>query len=346
MISREAIIDALKGVSYPGFTRDIVSFGIVKEIKLSETEIEVILHVNSSDDNIINKLKEAVTAGLKENFSDIGILVNVLQQAPAESSAKAADSKPAFLPMVKHKIAVASGKGGVGKSTVAVNLALALAKKGLRVGLLDVDIYGPSIPMMLGISDNPYSDGSKILPIEKFGLQLMSFGFLIDNSEAVIWRGALVHRAVQQLMTDVDWPELDVMLFDMPPGTGDAQLTLSQSVALDGAVIVSTPQDVALLDAVKGVKMFRQVNVTILGIIENMSYFECPHCKEHTNIFSSGGVKKECEKLETSLLGEIPLDLQIRAGGDKGIPIVEGNPDSAQSRAFMEIADKIKSELG
>jgi len=346
MISQESIVNALKEVSYPGFTRDIVSFGIVKEIKQSENEIEIILQVKSSDSSINDKLKEAVTAGLKDKFSDYSVLVKVLQQAPAESTAKTADSKPSFLPMVKYKIAVASGKGGVGKSTVAVNLALALAKKGLRVGLLDVDIYGPSIPMMLGISDNPYSDGNKILPIEKYGLQLMSFGFLIDNNEAVIWRGALVHRAVQQLMTDVDWPELDVMLFDMPPGTGDAQLTLSQSVALDGAVIVSTPQDVALLDAVKGVKMFRQVNVPILGIIENMSYFECPHCKEHTNIFSNGGVQKECEKLETKLLGEIPLDLQIRVGGDEGIPIVEGDPDSPQSKAFLEIADKVKSELG
>ncbi len=345
MITQELILDALSKVSYPGFTRDIVSFGIVKEIKLSENIIEINLQVKSSDSSIDDKLKDAVITNLKNKFSNYNILVNVSHQETAESTVKTDDSKLSFLPMVKYKIAVASGKGGVGKSTVAVNLALALAKKGMRVGLLDVDIYGPSIPMMLGINEYPYSDGKKISPIVKYGLHLMSFGFLVDNNEAVIWRGALVHRAVQQLMTDVDWPELDVMLFDMPPGTGDAQLTLSQSVALDGAVIVSTPQDVALLDAVKGVKMFRQVNVPIMGIIENMSYFECPHCKEHTNIFSNGGVQRECEKLETKLLGEIPLDLQIRVGGDEGIPIVEGKPESAQSMAFLDIAEKIKAQL-
>ena len=345
MITQELILDALREVSYPGFTRDIVSFGIVKEVKLSENKIEINLQVKSSDSTIDDKLKDAVTSGLKNQFSNYNVLVDVSHQDTAQSEAKTNDSKPSLLPTVKYKIAVASGKGGVGKSTVAVNLALALAKKGMRVGLLDVDIYGPSIPLMLGINDNPYSDGKKISPIVKYGLQLMSFGFLIDNNEAVIWRGALVHRAIQQLMTDVAWPELDVMIFDMPPGTGDAQLTLSQSVALDGAVIVSTPQDVALLDAIKGVKMFRQVNVPIMGIVENMSYFECPHCKEHTNIFSNGGVQKECEKLETQLLGEIPLDLQIRVSGDEGIPIVEGKPESVQAKVFLEIAEKIKNQL-
>jgi ATP-binding protein involved in chromosome partitioning len=216
-----------------------------------------------------------------------------------------------------------------------------MAKLGYKVGLLDSDIYGPSIPLMLGISQRPEFDGHKLIPIEKYGVKIMSLGFLIDEQTPVIWRGPLVMRALQQLMSDVDWDELDVMVFDLPPGTGDAQLTLSQSVNLDGAIVVSTPQDVALIDAVKGVEMFRKVNVPILGIIENMSYFICPTCKTKSDIFSSGGARKACKKLGVELIGEIPLDLEIRIGGDEGIPIVLKNPESEHSRIFVTIAKKI-----
>jgi ATP-binding protein involved in chromosome partitioning len=246
-----------------------------------------------------------------------------------------------FLPKVKYKVAVASGKGGVGKSTVAVNLAVALAKSGVKTGLLDSDIYGPSIPLMLGITGKPDFDGEKLIPVHKYGVDLMSLGFLIEEDNPVIWRGPLVMRALQQLMRDVRWPDLDMMIFDMPPGTGDAQLTLSQSITLDGAVIVSTPQDVALLDAVKGVKMFEKVNVPILGIVENMSYFICGECGTRTDIFSAGGVRRECEKMGVDLLGEIPLDVEIRQGGDEGVPVVEKNTENPQSRAFMDIAQKL-----
>jgi len=345
MATKEAVVEALKEVNYPGFSRDIVSFGIVQGVEVTDSSIEIKLVVKSEGTDLDAQLETSTREHLENTFSGQSVSVTVEHQTAPQFSTNPQEEKPSFLTTVKYKVAVASGKGGVGKSTVAVNLAVALAKQGLKVGLLDVDIYGPSIPLMLGVTEKPYYDGKKIFPIEKYGIQLMSLGFLVDNNEAVIWRGSLVHRAIQQLMDDVAWPELDVMLFDMPPGTGDAQLTLSQSVALDGAVIVSTPQDVALLDAVKGVKMFRKVNVPIMGIVENMSYFLCPHCGDRTDIFSTGGAKKECDNLETDLLGEIPIDVDIRAGGDEGIPVVQANPEGPQSKAFMDIAENIRLKL-
>jgi len=256
--------------------------------------------------------------------------------------AKASAATNAFLPHVKTKIAIASGKGGVGKSTVSVNLAVALAKQGLKVGLLDSDIYGPSIPLMFGITERPAFEREKLVPLEKYGVKLMSLGFLVTDDSPVIWRGPLVMRALQQLMSDVDWGELDIILFDMPPGTGDAQLTLSQSITLDGAIIVTTPQDVALLDAVKGVQMFKKVNVPILGIVENMSHFICQHCQERTDIFSSGGARRESDRLGVDLLGEIPLNIDIRVGGDEGVPLVVKDENSDEAKSFMEIAHKLK----
>ncbi len=345
MINKDDVLNALREVNYPGFSRDIVSFGIVQSIDVSASNINIKLAVRTNDDSICQQLEKEVTGFLSKKFDNFTIKVQAEQQAPPKFQAQDENKKEQYLSTAKYKIAVASGKGGVGKSTVAVNLAVALAKIGLKVGLLDADIYGPSIPLMLGVKEQPYYDGKKLHPIEKFGVQLMSLGFLVDNNEAVIWRGALVHRALQQLMTDVKWPDLDVILFDMPPGTGDAQLTLSQSVALDGAIIVSTPQNVALLDAVKGVNMFRKVNVPILGIIENMSYFVCPKCGERTDIFSYGGAKRECERLNTNLLGEIPIDAEIRIGGDEGKPIVSKSPENPQTKAFLELAKNVKKQL-
>ncbi len=245
------------------------------------------------------------------------------------------------LPNVKNVVAVASGKGGVGKSTVAVNLAAALAKLGHKVGLLDADIYGPSQHIMLGLRDQtPQMDAArKIQPIEKFGIKMISFGFFIKPEEAVVWRGPMIGRMIQQFVDDVLWNELDYLIVDLPPGTGDAQLTLTQILPISGAVMVSTPQDVALADAVKGINMFQKVNVPVLGLIENMSYFSCPSCGHHANVFSHGGAKLKAEEMGVTFLGELPLEEATRTGGDQGKPIVVKEPDSEQARRFTAIAE-------
>ena len=339
MVTPDDITDVLKTISYPGFKKDIVSFGLVKDIRISNGAVNLLLDMRTKDNAVIETVIDSIKGKLG-SLPDI-ISVTVENHVPEQSDSGLKKKAETFLTDVRYRIAVASGKGGVGKSTVSVNLAVALAKLGYKVGLLDSDIYGPSIPLMLGISDKPGFDGRKLIPIEKYGVKLMSLGFLVDEHTPVIWRGPLVMRALQQLMSDVAWDELDIMVFDLPPGTGDAQLTLSQSVSLDGAIIVSTPQDVALIDAIKGVEMFRKVKVPIFGIIENMSYFLCPTCKTRSDIFSTGGAKKECIRLGVDLLGEIPLDLEIRIGGDEGIPVVVKNPDNEQSQIFLNIARKI-----
>ena len=273
-MTKEKIESILKEIIYPGINKDIITLGIVKSINISDQTVSIEMDMRSEDTEAVIAVEKAVV----ENVSSISGVESVNIIKSEKTSVVNAPDK--YLSQVNYKVAVASGKGGVGKSTVSVNLAVSLAKLGLKVGVLDSDIYGPSIPLMFGITDRPEYDGEKLYPIEKYGVKLMSLGFLVTDDSPVIWRGPLVMRALQQLLDDVHWGELDVMLFDMPPGTGDAQLTISQSVRLDGAVIVSTPQDVALLDAVKGVQMFQKVNVPILGIVENMSHFICPHCQQ------------------------------------------------------------------
>ncbi len=252
---------------------------------------------------------------------------------------------PELLPEVGTIIAVASGKGGVGKSTTAVNLAVALGQDGLKVGLLDADIYGPSIPRMLGLDGRPESDGKKIVPMRAHGITTMSIGFLVAQDTAMIWRGPMVMGALEQLMKDVTWGELDILVVDMPPGTGDAQLTMAQRVPLAGAVIVSTPQDVALIDARKGVSMFREVNVPVLGLIENMSYFICPHCSGRSEIFSHGGARRTAEEFGMDFLGEIPLDIRIRETSDGGQPIVVSAPDTSLAQAYRAVAQAVAKKL-
>ncbi len=266
-------------------------------------------------------------------------------EAATQARQKNPDAKEALLPGVKYIIAVASGKGGVGKSTVSTNLAVALAQAGEKVGLMDADIYGPNIPMMMGVPDPPGKEGEKIKPAEAHGVKIMSMGFFVPEETAVVWRGPMVHTAIQQFFRDVLWGELDYLLIDLPPGTGDAQLSLSQLVPLTGVVTVATPQEVALYDVRKGMMMFKKVNVPLLGIIENMSFFVCGHCGERTEIFSFAGGERAAKKFDVPFLGRIPLDPAIREGGDAGIPLVVGAPNSPQTKAFQAVAEAVKQRV-
>ena len=255
-------------------------------------------------------------------------------------------SKQAEIPGIAAVIAVASGKGGVGKSTTAINLALGLRDLGLRVGLLDADIYGPSVPRLTGIREKPQLDGDrKMIPLRRFGLAIMSIGFLVEEDTAMIWRGPMVMSAITQMLRDVAWGTLDVLVVDMPPGTGDAQLTLAQNVPLKGAIIISTPQDLSLIDARRGLAMFRKVNVPVLGIVENMSYFQCPHCGTRSDIFGHGGARHEAERLAVPFLGEIPLHMSIRATSDAGTPVVESEPDGPHAAIYRAIGAKVRDQL-
>ena len=266
-------------------------------------------------------------------------------EVAAQTSRGAPDAAESLLPGVKHIIAVASGKGGVGKSTVSANVAVALAQTGAKVGLMDADIYGPNVPMMMGVSDPPGKEGEKIKPADAHGVKIMSMGFFVPGDTAVVWRGPMVHTAIQQFFRDVLWGELDYLLIDLPPGTGDAQLSLSQIVPLTGVVTVTTPQEVALSDVRKGVMMFKKVNVPLLGMIENMSFFLCGHCGERTDIFSFAGGERAAEKFDVPFLGRIPLDPAIRAGGDAGTPLVVADPDSPQTQAFRSVTSALQRRV-
>jgi ATP-binding protein involved in chromosome partitioning len=270
---------------------------------------------------------------------------NVAAHRPAPGGASPM-AKQAEIPGVAAIIAVASGKGGVGKSTTALNLALGLRDLGLRVGLLDADIYGPSVPRLTGLRDKPkLNDERKMIPLQRFGLSIMSIGFLVEEETAMIWRGPMVMSAVTQMLRDVAWGTLDVLVVDMPPGTGDAQLTLAQNVPLKGAIIISTPQDLSLIDARRGLAMFKKVNVPVLGIVENMSYFQCPHCGTKSDIFGHGGARHEAERLEVPFLGEIPLHISIRTTSDSGNPLVESEPNGVHAAIYREIAAKVRDQL-
>ncbi|MBZ0101433.1 MAG: Mrp/NBP35 family ATP-binding protein [Thermoanaerobaculia bacterium] len=329
--------EALKSVKFPGMSRDVVSFGFVRGVEIAGGRVTVRIEMTTRD----AAAAEAVRADAERAIAPLAGVTAVTVEAVAvtpptreEAAQKAIARDPRLVPEVRSIVAVASGKGGVGKSTVAVNLALALARAGQRTGLLDVDIYGPSVPTMFGIRDRPTVIDNRIQAFQRWGVKVMSLGFILETDTPVIWRGPMVMRAIEQMLGDVDWGELDVLVLDMPPGTGDAQLAIAQDLPVDGAVIVSTPQDLALDDARKAIGMFEQTHIPILGIVENMSSFICPHCGENSDIFGHGGAKDEAERLGVAFLGEIPLHPQLRTSSDEGHPAALG--DSPVARAFRK----------
>ena len=338
--TKEVVLAALSQINDPDLHRDVVSLGMIKDLVIAA-------------DGAVNFTFELTTPAcpVRDQFKQLANqYVGAIAGVTAVDVKMTANVRPAFhqrgggaelLPGIRQTIAVASGKGGVGKSTVAVNLAAGLALSGARVGLLDADIYGPSIPAMLGTHAQPDVVNEKLLPIEAHGLKLMSIGFLAGADKAMVWRGPMVSRAIQQMLSDVNWGELDYLVIDLPPGTGDASLTLAQTVPLTGVVIVSTPQDVALDIAVKALQMFRTLNVTPLGLVENMSWYVCQNCGHEAHIFSHGSGSKTAEKLGVPFLGAIPLEEAIREDADHGAPVVVTRPDSAGAKAFREVASRV-----
>jgi ATP-binding protein involved in chromosome partitioning len=335
----------LQQVKFPGMSRDIVSFGFVDRVEAGEDGVSVELAMATHNREAAAAVRAEAEERLKTELDIERVEVSLRLLEPPAPAHQAISQDASLIPEVEHVVAVASGKGGVGKSTVAANLAARLGQMGYRVGLLDADIYGPSMPMMFGISERPVVEGQRIMPFQRHGVKLMSLGFILDVDTPVIWRGPMVVKAIEQLLGDVEWGALDYLVVDLPPGTGDAQLTISQKVPISGAVVVTTPQDIALIDARKGLAMFRKVEVPVLGIIENMSGFACPHCGEVTHIFKQGGGERTAEVLDCPFLGSVPLDPAVVEGGDAGTPIVVSQPDGAHAKAFAGLAEAVAAEL-
>ena len=345
------LAQVLRGVKAPGSGKDIFAADLVDGFRVADGVVSLVLRAERA---LVRQMEALATdaAALLERQPGVkkaSVVLTAHRSAPAAKPPAGRHGEDPngekFLQTVKHVVAVASGKGGVGKSTLSVNLAIGLSQLGLRVGLIDADIHGPSLGRMLGVAGKPEVVDGVMQPVEVFGLRTMSIGFLVPETQAMIWRGPMVMGALQQLLGQTAWGELDVMVVDLPPGTGDAQLTLSQRVKLDGAVIVSTPQDIALIDARRGVTMFTQVGVQVLGVVENMSFFACPQCGEETHIFGHGGARAEAAKLGVPFLGEVPLLLDVREAGDAGRPIMMSAPESAGARAFAAIAAAVWQRL-
>ena len=359
-ITEEVILDALRSIR-DGDRGDLVGLGMISGLQIKDGHVAFAIEVDPARGAALEPLRKGAEKAVERLDGVLSVTaVLTAHRAPAmahqASSPRPGAGRPApaspgasrgAIPGVRTIVAVASGKGGVGKSTVAANLALGLAANGLAVGILDADIYGPSMPRMLGISGRPTSHDGKILePMERHGVKVMSIGFLVDEDTPMIWRGPMVMSALQQMLRDVNWGTLDILVVDMPPGTGDAQLTMAQQVPLSGAVIVSTPQDIALIDARKGLNMFRKVNVPVLGIVENMSYFCCPNCGHRAEIFGHGGARREAERLGTEFLAEIPLDIAIRETSDAGNPIVASDAKGPHAEAFRALAARVWELVG
>ncbi|RMG46091.1 MAG: iron-sulfur cluster carrier protein ApbC [Acidobacteria bacterium] len=342
--SREEILRALAAIPYPGFTRDIVSAGAVGDVTVESGRVIVTLNLPEGR----RDLAEQLTPAVRKAVSALpGVTQTVVRAGPRARLPVAGegvqDAGPA-LPRARHVIGIASGKGGVGKSTVAVNLAVELARRGRAVGFLDADVHGPSAPLMFGLAGQrprTADERGRPRPLEAYGVRVMSMGFFVDRGSAVIWRGPIVGNFIRQLLTDVDWGELDDLVIDFPPGTGDAQLTISQTLRMTGALVVTTPNELALIDALKAIAMFRKVQVPLLGLVENMAYFACPKCGERAEIFGSGGAERASRDESVPLLGRLPVDPDLARDGDTGRPVVAARPDSAPAAAFREIADAV-----
>ncbi|HSE91928.1 MAG TPA: Mrp/NBP35 family ATP-binding protein [Methylomirabilota bacterium] len=365
MITERAVLDVLRTIKDPDGQQDIVALGLVRDLAIQDTEVSFTLAFTTQAPATKAALHAAASRavaqvpGVAKVTARIGAAsrpapgghaghaeqaghAHHAGQAPgAAGSAQAAD----LIPEVKHTVAVSSGKGGVGKSTVAVNLAIALRMAGAQVGMVDSDVYGPDVPLMLGSRGKPGMFENKIIPVEAHGIKMMSIGLLVGDRESLVWRGPMIHSFIQQMLRDVMWGALDYLVFDMPPGTGDAQLSLSQVIPLSGVVMVTTPQDVALLDVRKAVGMFQRLNVPILGIVENMSWFACPHCGERTEIFGDKGGRRLAEEYGVPLLAQLPLDPETRKGGDEGVPITLRRPDAPQARAFRDLGAAVRRRL-
>jgi ATP-binding protein involved in chromosome partitioning len=346
-ITKSTVINSLKKISNDKFNTSSLTLNSIRKFEFTDKDLslEIALSTTNSEE-----VKNLIVNQLKKDFTGIkNINLNIITKSSSKVSTHKDAKKDAILPGVKNTIAVASGKGGVGKSTIAVNLAVALAKDGASVGLIDADIYGPSIPLMLGLNDKPKvyqaENSVKMIPLENYGIKFMSIGLLVDQKNPIIWRGPMASGAIKQFMTDVDWGELDYLIFDLPPGTGDIQLTLVQTIPLTGAVIVTTPQEVSLIDARKALRMFERVNVPVLGVVENMSYFIAPDTGNKYDIFGSGGGEKICNELHTTLLGGIPIDPRIRQGGDNGVPMVFGIPDANETKILMDISRNLTDQV-
>ncbi len=342
-LNEETIRKTLQSVKYPGYSRDIVSFGLVQEIRIQGGDVSVQLRLTSTNEEVARQLKADCETALRALSGVKQVRVEVSR--PSGPAAPGGGPDPFAnqnrVPGVERIVAVASGKGGVGKSTLSVNLACALQRLGRKVGLLDCDIYGPSIPLMMGARERPgVSANEKLIPLVRHDVKLMSIGFLVDDDQPVIWRGPMIQKALQQFLFAVEWGELDYLLVDLPPGTGDAQLTLCQSVPLDGGVVITTPQQASVGIVRKGIAMFQKVNVPVLGIVENMSYFTAPN-GERVEIFGHGGGRKVAEEVGTTFLGEVPLFTEIRESGDQGVPVVVSAPDGPAARAFFDVANRL-----
>ena len=341
-VEQSAVFDALKVVVDPDLNRDIVSLGFVKDLKIDGGHVAFTIELTTPACPVKDQMRDQARAAVQQldevSTVDVSISARVRE-------AVGADGARQLPPGVKNVIAVGAGKGGVGKTTLSVNLAIALARCGSRVGIIDGDVYGPNVPIMLGIKTQLTTDGQKIVPAERYGLQVISMGFLTDDSAPIIWRGPMLHGALQQFFREVRWNDLDYLVVDMPPGTGDVALSLSQTVPVAGAIVVTTPQQVSLADSRRAVAMYKKLNIPPLGIVENMSYFACPTCGNESDIFGRGGGQRMADEFGVSFLGSIPIYQPIREGGDSGVPLMIADPDSPAARAFLSAAERTAAQV-